>query len=149
VVNQVIGVPPRPECVGDARQTVARAAQVVGLDQEKAEDLLIAVSEAVTNAVEAHIAAGIEEPLELGCHFDGNRLEVSVEDRGDGFDVDLMTARPPLSSDEHLVFERGWGIQLMHTLVDDVSFRSTGRGTAVRLSVEVDRPGPGLSRRAR
>lgn len=135
-LNQV-SVPARPECVIEARRAVARAARDAGIHRDRAEDLLIAVSEAVTNAVEAHVAAGIDEPLALGCRFDGERLEVCIRDRGDGFDLDLVQARPRLTGDESLASERGWGIQLMQTLVDDVSFRSTGDGTAVKLVMAV------------
>jgi hypothetical protein len=44
-----------------------------------------------------------------------------------------LPGSPPSASSE-----RGWGIQLIQALVDDVTFRQTAEGTAVDLVVRLE-----------
>lgn len=138
-MTRVVDIPVRPECVIDARRAVWGLALDAGLGRARAEDLLIAVSEAVTNAMEAQLAAGVADDLALELRYDEERFEVTLEDQGEGFDPADIGHRPPMTVADDLRFERGWGIALMHTMVDDVAFETTDRGTAVRLVVELDR----------
>ncbi|MDQ6910182.1 MAG: ATP-binding protein, partial [Actinomycetota bacterium] len=64
---------------------------------------------------------------------DERGLEVSVEDRGPGFDPASLPDHPPVTDPARLKFERGLGIPLIRALVDEVEISSSGQGTAVRL----------------
>ena len=132
-----VGVPIRPEAVSDARVTVRRAAAAVGLSADRTDDLIIAVSEACTNALEAQIAAGITTPIEVSCAVVGHTLEVRIRDHGVGFAPDELPVRPPLHHAQHLEVERGWGIQLMRQLADEVLFDISGDGTTVCLRMHL------------
>jgi len=46
-----------------------------------------------------------------------------------------VPTHPPVTDPERLNFERGLGIPLIRTLVDDVEFDSSAGGTSVRLTV--------------
>ena len=131
-------MPTRPDCVAGARASIRGAARQVGLSKDRIDDLLIAGSEAVTNAMEAQLEAGIADDLLLRCVRDGETLAIEVRDRaGAGFDAALLAPRPALEHPGHLDVERGWGIQLMRELVDRVEFQARGDGTGVRLVMEL------------
>lgn len=129
-------IPALPAFVGVARTVVAAVATSVrGIDDDRLEDLRIAVSEACTNAVEAHQAVGMEQRVVLRCLIDPTNLEVRVEDSGSGFDPASVPTRPPVIDPAHPGPERGWGLLLIRALVDDVRFVPSDEGTAVHLSM--------------
>jgi len=127
-------IPARAEFVALARLVVsAMAASDSQLADERIDDLKLAVSEACTNAIEAHDAAGSHERVLVRCRAADDALEVCVEDRGQGFDPSQLPDHPPVTDPDRLKFERGLGIPLIRALVDEVEFSPTEHGTAVRL----------------
>ena len=132
-------IPAGPEFVALARLVVsAMASAETQLSDDRVDDLKIAVSEACTNAIEAHDARDTDERVLVSCRADHERLEVCIEDRGSGFDVSNLPEHPPLTDPERLKFERGLGIPLIRALVDEVQFTSTREGTAVRMIMRHD-----------
>ena len=114
-----LDIPALPAFVGVARSVVATVAtSVEGLDDDRLEDLRLAVSEACTNAVEDRVAG--DHRVVLSCTLDDDALEVRIEDATDGFSAEAIA-------------ERGWGLQLINALVDDVAFSRDNGGTAVTL----------------
>jgi len=133
-------IPARAEFVALARLVVsALASSDSNLADERIDDLKLAVSEACTNAIEAHDAAGSSEQVLVRCRAGAETLEVCVEDRGHGFDPAGLPDHPPVTDPDRLKYERGLGIPLIKALVDEVQFNPTDEGTAVRL---VMRHGP-------
>ena len=127
-------IPARAEFVALARLVVSALASAdSSLADERIDDLKLAVSEACTNAIEAHGAAGSDERVLVRCRTGDESLEVCVEDRGHGFDPSQLPDHPPVTDPNRLKFERGLGIPLIRALVDEVEFSPTGGGTAVRL----------------
>ena len=132
--------PAQPSYVGVARTVVAAVVgSVDGIDDDRLEDLRIAVSEACTNAVEAHLADEVSQQVVLRCVVGDDRLEVHIEDAGSGFDPASVPSLPETDA-EHLRAERGWGLQLIRALVDDVDFRQVGTGTSVCLVMHRSHP---------
>ncbi len=126
--------PALPGMIGVARSVaVATAGTVPDLDDERLDDLRIAVSEACTNAMEAHRDPTSEAPIVLRCFVHDDAFEVRIQDRGEGFDPNAVPARPGPEGIEDVAHERGWGIQLIRSLMDEVEFVSDDGGTAVRL----------------
>lgn len=126
-------IPALPAFVGIARVVVASVSTTVGgIDDDRLEDLRIAVSEACTNAVESHRVDGVEQRVVLRCVLEGDALEVHVEGNGPGFD-----ASNPGAVGLEDGTEQGWALQLIRALVDDVAFSTAdgGTGTSVRLLV--------------
>ncbi|MHB8671594.1 MAG: ATP-binding protein [Acidimicrobiales bacterium] len=129
-------IPAQPEFVSLVRLVVSSLADFgAKLDEERVDDLKIAVSEACTNAIEAHGAVQTDERVLVRCRVEPGVLEVRIEDRGRGFDPEALLSHPPVTDPERLKFERGLGIPLIRTLVDDVEFVSSSEGTAVRIVV--------------
>ncbi|MEN3315516.1 MAG: serine/threonine-protein kinase RsbW [Acidimicrobiaceae bacterium] len=134
VEDVALEIPARAEFVALARLVVsAMAATDIQLADERVDDLKLAVSEACTNAIEAHGAVETDERVRLMCRADDRGLEVRIEDQGPGFDPGRLPDHPPVTDPDRLKFERGLGIPLIRALVDEVEITSSTSGTAVRL----------------
>jgi serine/threonine-protein kinase RsbW len=132
-------IPARPEYVAVARLLVsALASGGPGIADDRVDDLKLAVSEACTNAIEAHDAISTDERVIVRCVDDGTVLEVQIEDRGSGFDPSSLPDHPPVTDPDRLKFERGLGVPLIRTLVDEVEFSSSSTGTEVRMRMRRD-----------
>jgi anti-sigma regulatory factor (Ser/Thr protein kinase) len=100
----------------------------------------VAVTEACSNAIDAHRSAWAHGPVQIRCDLTADQVSVEIVDRGAGFDPDRVAALPAATDPSRLRHERGLGIPLMRTLADEVSFTPTNDGTRVRLTVR--RPDP-------
>lgn len=131
-----LSIPPRVEYLSMVRAVVAAAASKnQGVAQSRIDDLRLIVSEATTNAIEAHHRAEIATPISITCELEPERIGVFVRDFGTGFDPDQLVAHPPVTDPERLEFERGLGIPLMRRLADVHEIDSTPTGTTVRMVV--------------
>ena len=136
VVLDASALPAQAESVGTARRFTRSSLARFGLPDERLDDLVLAVSEAFTNAVEAHGRRGIDTAIELRSTATVNAVGVEIEDHaGGGTDLTSWQPRPALVDRDHLGSDRGWGIQLMREFVELVSFEATDDGTLVRLAV--------------
>ena len=137
--NVELEIPARPEFVALARMVVAAiASSDAHLPDDRIDDLKIAVSEACTNAIEAHDAVEADERVVVRCRADGEVVEVRIEDRGGGFDPSTLPEHPPVTDPDRLKFERGLGIPLIRSLVDEVEIKSSSDGTAVRMIMRLE-----------
>ncbi len=132
-----LAIPAQPEYLSLVRAVVAAAAALdPGLGDDRIEDLRIAVSEATTNAIEAHANLGSDERITIRCDLDEDRIEVEVQDHVEtGFDLDNLAIPGPLDEPGRLEYEGGFGIPLMRVLADEMNIRSLDHGTAVQLVV--------------
>ena len=131
-----LSVPSRPEYIAVVRLVVASLATARrAFTDERIDDLKLAVSEACTNAIEANIEAGQDAPVVVSCWEAPERLAVCISDSGPGFDPSRLPSHPPVTDPERLNFERGLGIPLIQSLVDDVRFESGPDGTSVWLTL--------------
>jgi len=129
-------IPARPEFVALVRLVVSSVASSRRvLAEERIDDVKLAVSEACTNAIEAHSDVETDDHVVVRLFEGDDRLDVVIDDRGTGFDPESLPEHPPVTDPERLNFERGLGIPLIRTLVDEVDFDSGADGTSVRLTV--------------
>lgn len=133
----ILRVPAKSDYVALVRVVLAAAASIdPDSRDDRVDDLRIAVSEAVTNAVESHNLAGTDSRIEIRCVTDDSSVEVTVKDKGPGFDPDNVTQLPDVESPERLLFESGLGLTLMRKLVDRHHIESNDDGTVVRLIID-------------
>lgn len=129
-------IPARPEYIAIARLVVSSiASSRRNLPDDRIDDLKLAVSEACTNAIEAYGPGRSCDRVRIVVQDDDEKLEVNVADDGPGFDLDTLPTHPPVTDPDRLNFERGLGIPLIRTLVDDVEFASSAGGTSVRMTI--------------
>ena len=95
----------------------------LGIDESIYGNLLVAVTEAVNNAI-IHGSNGREKnDILLNSRFQNGVLEVEVNDFGEGFDYINL---PDPTSPENLEKEHGRGVFLMRMLSDKVDFENNG-----------------------
>jgi anti-sigma regulatory factor (Ser/Thr protein kinase) len=112
-----LDVPAEAAFVGVARSVITTVATLLEeLDDDRLEDLRLAVSEACTSAV----AGGPDRRMVLRCLRDTDHVEVWIESSGSA----------PLANDE-----AGFGLQLINALVDEARFEESSGTRAVRLSM--------------
>ena len=131
-------IPARPEYLSLVRSLVVEAAEMDGtLSRERIEDFKVAVSEATTNAIEAHARACSDDSIRIRCTLTDDRLEFHITDQGYGFYPEQVQVLPEPDDPSRLNFERGLGIYLMRVLSDDVEIQSGPDGTEVSLSIHL------------
>lgn len=133
-------LPPDVQYVGLARLVVTVAARQAGMADERVEDLKIAVSEATTNAIRAHLQAAQPGPVVLSFGLaPGDTFGVTIVDTGPGFDP-----LPPEAQDQReWTDESGLGVTLIRGLADDVEF-VRGEGMRVNMHFAVRLTANGL-----
>src|SRR5690606_10679456 len=113
-------LPSRPENVGVARVAVAAFAAELPFTLSELEEIKVAVSEAVTNAVVHGYGHG-RGVVTIRAGHDGRRLWVEVADSGRGI-ADIEQARQPAFSTDP---ERmGMGFAFMEAFMDQVDVES-------------------------
>jgi serine/threonine-protein kinase RsbW len=131
-------IPPRRDHLALVRLVVSAALSVERpVAADRIEDLRLAVTEACANAVEAQQATGDPRPIEITIEATADAVVVTVIDHAGGFEPGEQPTVPAPTDPGRLRHERGLGLGLMRTAVDDVRFTPTADGTAVALVVKV------------
>ncbi|MCY3924413.1 MAG: ATP-binding protein [bacterium] len=131
-----IRIPPQTEYLAMVRGFVSEVvAQQAGVDARRLEDLRVALSEAVTNAIAAHARRRSADPIRIRCVPSPGRVEIQVHDRGGGFDPSSVPEPPEPTDPRRLHAEKGMGLWLMRVMSDDHAIASSRSGTEVRLVV--------------
>ncbi len=105
------------------------------LTESQEHNLLVAVSEAVNNAVSHGNKNDPEKTVTLDLDCKGGEIVVTVEDEGGGFNPDNL---PDPLAPENLLKPSGRGIHIMKSLMDKVDFAFTRRGTKTTLRMKVE-----------
>lgn len=131
-----IEIPPTFEHLAMVRSVLSTALEAEPvLKEERLQDLRLAVSEATTNAIEAHNRSGTQAAVGIRITVSDTKVTVRVTDQGGGFDPSKLKKHPPVTDPERLEYERGLGVTLMRRLTDDCTITATKNGTTVTLVV--------------
>jgi serine/threonine-protein kinase RsbW len=126
-------LPPTSSCLPDLRRSVARSLE--GVDEEVVADVLLALDEAVSNAVRHGSRAG--DSVLVSVRADGEWIEMTVHDGGPTPRLPRLPAEPPPA-----LQTGGRGLWLILQLVDEVRLQRIGEGTRLtmrrRVSSRVD-----------
>ena len=117
-------VPATPDAVAQLRRHAVAYAKAAGASAEMTQEIALAVSETVTNAV-LHAYVGAEPgAVSVSCRTEGERIFVEVADEGAG-----VSPRPDSPG-------MGHGLAIVGSLVRslDVAARTDGPGTVVTMS---------------
>jgi len=87
-------------------------------------NILVAVTEAVTNAIEHGNAGDPSKSVNISCDAQEKKVSFHISDQGEGFDFDNL---PDPTDPENIEKPNGRGIYLMKNLADDVEFSENGR----------------------
>jgi len=114
--------------VADIERLIDKVCTNVGVNEDAYGNVLIAVTEAVNNAIQHGNRENEELSIDVSVKDNQNKVCFSVKDEGVGFDFENL---PDPTSPENLLKENGRGIFLMRNLADKVEF--TGQGNEVCL----------------
>ena len=120
--------PARGSSLGAVRGFVQRCAEDLRLAMADEQDVVLAASEAATNAIEH----GVGPAVRVSCRPEGSWLAIEVESQG--------AFEPPPDTDA-LDLTRGRGLQIILALVDEVTIRvgnQTDPTTLVRMRKRLD-----------
>ena len=129
----LVNIPSNPIFERVVRASADELGQAIGLPPERVEDLKLAVSEAVNNAIDHGNRREPAKLVEVIFALDADKLEVRIRDEGAGTDrVDFsrkIVEEQNLDSGMH----RGFGMYLISALVDDYEISSSQHGTVMTL----------------
>jgi serine/threonine-protein kinase RsbW len=117
-------LPPTSSCLPDVRRQAAQALR--GVDRDVVADVLLALDEAVSNAIRHGSAAG--DPVTVSLERDGEWIEMTVRDGGPAPRLPRLPARPPPA-----LATGGRGLWLILQLVDEARLQRVGDGTLLAL----------------
>jgi serine/threonine-protein kinase RsbW len=132
----VLHLPVVPNVELVAAKAVEALGGAMGMHQSRVEATSVAVVEACLNAME-HGGGQMTVRLTGDQDGDRSRMVVEVEDHGVGFDP----ATAPRNTTAHVLgraSKRGWGLTLIHELMDEVQIESKPGRTLVRMSKYVE-----------
>ena len=118
-----------------ASKTAASMAEFMSMSADNVDEVRMAVEEACINAFEhsgaedrkVHISFAVlggEEP---------EKLRIVIRDTRIGFSMDDLE-EPRIEEKLKAASKRGWGLKIIHGLMDEVDIDSTDRGTVVVMS---------------
>jgi serine/threonine-protein kinase RsbW len=109
-----------------AMECAASMAKKMGFTEDRIEDLKTAVAEACLNAIEHGNKMDTSTRVGITLTAEESRLQVSVKDEGKGIDqVPTPSIESKIEGKDH---PRGWGIFLIKSLVNEVTFEPRPEG---------------------
>ena len=128
--NVDLSIPMQPDMEVIATSVAESIGTFIGLDHNKVDEIKIAVVEACINAFEHSKSA--DQRISVSFSMDEKGLMISINDGGAGFDMDDAMTKIAEKRSEG-IGDRGWGLTLIHELMDEVSIASTDNGTLVKM----------------
>ena len=105
-----------------------------GIHESKRFDIMLALSEAVTNAIRHGCHSTSGKYVDIEVTITSNAVNISVHDCGKGFEPEAI---PDPTKEENLYTPNGRGVFLIKTLADDVQFNFGENGTTVNVKFVV------------
>jgi anti-sigma regulatory factor (Ser/Thr protein kinase) len=121
-------VAPQPHASRIVRDRVSKFALENGVGEDDLAHFLIALGEALANAIE-HACA--DAPVEIELRIGHDRILATVQDSGIGFPADVAIAQAHFPESDS---ERGRGLPIMRSCCEIFALKTEpGKGTAVVL----------------
>jgi anti-sigma regulatory factor (Ser/Thr protein kinase) len=121
--------------LAELRDFVRLAGTKVGLSEEERDKLVLAIDEAATNII-THAAKNHPEAIDCRCTMDDNQQTLVCElvyDTHDHFDPETTPKHEDIQKRVQEFKRGGYGLFLMHTLVDSIEYRREGNRSVIRL----------------
>ena len=126
-------IPSNPIFERVVRASAAEIGQSLGFSRARVEDLKLAVSEAVNNAIEHGNKQAGGHPVAVVFALDKDMLEIVISDQGPGTGRVDFSRRIVEEQNLENGMLRGFGMYLISALVDDCEVSSSQTGTVLTL----------------
>ncbi len=110
-----------------------KIAKQTHLSEDQRDNLSIAVTEAVGNAIVHGNKKDPNKKVEIIFEIQNDQIQISVIDEGSGFNLEQLA--DPLDPD-NVMKESGRGIFILKTLMDDVDFIFSAKGTTISFTLK-------------
>jgi serine/threonine-protein kinase RsbW len=109
-------------------------AKDLGLDDDKLSALLLAVTEATTNAIIHANKSDKTKLVQITAKVIEGKLYITIKDQGPGFQPEAV---PDPTDPENLLKDSGRGLYLMRVYMDDLRYNITPEGTETTLVLNI------------
>ncbi len=114
-----------------AAQTGSLIAEANGFDQKCIEEIQLAIIETCINAFEH--SKSDDQRVHIKFIIKDNELELKITDHGVGFQLEPDVLPPEDESESHVLRKRGWGLELIKNMMDDIQVDSGENETTITL----------------
>lgn len=124
-------IPSKLEELESVQRLIGQAATAFGLTEDMAYWMELTISESVINAIRHGNQFDPTKKARLAISYDGENVEIIVEDQGEGFSLDEL-ADPTKA--ENLLKPCGRGILIIRSFMDEVNLtQKEGGGTRLHM----------------
>lgn len=116
-------IPSDPKYIGFASTKILDSLKDLNLDKGILFEVRLSLEEAIINAIKFGNNFNRDLPVSINYSLIGDRLEITVRDRGKGFDY---TSIPDPTLNNNILKEGGRGLFLIRNLMDEVKFNNSG-----------------------
>lgn len=133
--EHLVVLPSHPDNVGQVAGYVENVIQLCEqrVSQEVYGKMLIAITEAVNNAIIHGNCRDVQKNVVLSSKMEHHTVTFMVEDEGKGFDI---RAVPDPTLPENKCKCGGRGVFLMHQLTDEIQFKNNGRAVCMKFNLK-------------
>jgi serine/threonine-protein kinase RsbW len=118
--------------IGHIGENIARTLRHYHGDREKlAYDLNLVLTEAMANAIQHANDGDPAKEVHIEISIVGQKLIIRVYDHGQGFDISQF------ASPRHPLDEHGRGIYIIHSIMNEVTYRTTSDGHVLEMSKDL------------
>ena len=114
----------RMEGITEVEGLINDICEEFGVEETHYGEILIAMTEAVNNAIVHGNKLDTNKMVDVQVQVDGTELQFRIEDEGPGFDYENI---PDPTSPENIEKPNGRGVFLMRQLADQCTFEELGR----------------------
>ncbi|MBI2257926.1 MAG: ATP-binding protein [Flavobacteriia bacterium] len=125
---ETLEIPSELKNISLVESLIDRVCDKLKINEEIYGNILIAVTEAVNNAIIHGNCFVKESPVLIEVTDNGSRIGFSVYDKGEGFNFNNI---PDPTSPENIEKENGRGIFLIRNLSDELIFENQGKTTKI------------------
>jgi len=115
--------PSIPETVAEIDSFLDQRLRAAGFPDDMLADVAVSVSEVVNNAVVHGNGRNPDKQVLLDLEIKTDRVTISVQDQGNGFDPDAL---PDPVASENLMRDVGRGLFIVRAYMDEVRFQKVG-----------------------
>lgn len=131
--TQRIDFPAKAENIALAENLIDEACTKHQVHESLYGNILIALTEAVNNAIHHGNALDPSKTVSLAYEVNGGQIVFLVQDQGPGFDFEHL---PDPTDPQNIEKPHGRGVFLMRALADRVEFKDHGASVALSFSLQ-------------